>query len=79
MERFVIAITRTCGSGATTIAKMLADDYSISIYDRKLLQLASEDSGINEALFGSADEKLKNTMLYRVSKKVYNGDLQPVH
>ena len=77
MERFVIAITRTCGSGATTIAKMLADDYSVSIYDRKLFKVASEDSGIKEALFGSADEKLKNTMLYRVSKKVYNGELIP--
>ena len=46
MERFVIALTRTCGSGGTTISKMLADDYGIDMYDRKLLRLASEDSGI---------------------------------
>ena len=55
MERFVIAVTRTCGSGATTISKLLAEDYGIDLYDRKLLRLASEDSGINEALFGKAD------------------------
>lgn len=77
MERFIIAITRTCGSGATTISKMLAEDYGIDLYDRKLLRLASEDSGINEALFGRADEKMKSTLLYHVSKKVYNGELIP--
>lgn len=77
MEKFVVAITRTCGSGATSISKMLADDLGIDMYDRKLLQLASDESGINEALFAKADEHVKNSLLYRVSKKVYNGELIP--
>ncbi|MDY3920403.1 MAG: cytidylate kinase-like family protein [Candidatus Limivivens sp.] len=77
MERFVIAITRTCGSGATSIGNILADDYGIDLYDRKLLRLASEDSGINEALFAGADEHMKNSLLYRVSRKVYNGEIIP--
>ncbi len=77
MERFVIALTRTCGSGGTTISKMLADDYGIDMYDRKLLRLASEDSGINEALFANADELTRNSLLYRVSKKLYQGELIP--
>jgi len=77
MERFVIAITRTCGSGATTISNMLAKEYGIAIYDKQLLRLASEDSGINEDLFFNADEKMKNTLLYRTYKKVYNGELIP--
>lgn len=77
MEKFVIAITRTCGSGATSISKLLADDLGIEMYDRKLLQLASDDSGISEALFARADEHVKNSLLYRVSKKVYNGELIP--
>ena len=77
MEKFVIAITRTCGSGATSISKMLADDLGIDMYDRKLLQLASDESGINEALFAKADEHVKNSLLYRVSRRVYNGELIP--
>ena len=76
-KNFVIAITRTCGSGATSISKQLADDLCIDLYDRKLLQLASDDSGINEALFAQADEHVKNSLLYRVSRKVYNGELIP--
>ena len=77
MERFVIAITRTCGSGGTTIGKMLSDDFKINMYDRELLRLASDDSGINEALFANADEAVKNSLLYRVSKNVYDGELIP--
>ncbi len=77
MEHFILAITRTCGSGATTISKMLAEEYGIALYDRQLLRLASEDSGINETLFLEADETVKNTILYQISKKVYNGELIP--
>ena len=50
MEKFVLAITRTCGSGGTTIGSMLAKEYQIGLYDRQLMSLASEDSGIIEAL-----------------------------
>ncbi|HIS33038.1 MAG TPA: cytidylate kinase-like family protein [Candidatus Limivivens intestinipullorum] len=77
MERFVIAVTRTCGSGATSVSKILADAYGIDMYDRKLLQLASEESGISEALFSKVDEHMKNSLLYRISRKVYNGELIP--
>lgn len=77
MDRFVIVITRTCGSGGTTISKMLAEYYGINRYDRKLLQLASEDSGISEKLFALADEVTKTKLLYRVSQKIYNGELIP--
>lgn len=77
MEQFVIAITRTCGSGATTISKILASELQIQRYDRQLLRLASEDSGINEQLFANADETTKRTLLYRVCRKVYHGELIP--
>ena len=75
MKNFVIAITRTCGSGGTTIGKMISNDYGINMYDRELLRLASEDSGINELLFLNVDEHVKKSLLYKVSKKVYQGEL----
>lgn len=77
VKNFVIAITRTCGSGGTTIAKMLANDYQIDMYDRKLLRLASEDSGINETLFAAADETTKKKPLFKAFKKVFSGELIP--
>lgn len=70
-----IAITRTCGSGGSYIGKSLAADYGIDVYDRKLLRLAAENSGINEAIFANADEDTKKTLLYRVSQHIYNGEM----
>lgn len=75
---FALAITRTCGSGGGSyIGKKLAADYGIDVYDRKLLRLAADDSGINEAVFAAADENTKKTLLYSVSRRVYNGELIP--
>lgn len=77
MEKFVIAISRRAGSGGTPVGKILAKEYGINLYDKEIMKMASEDSGINEALFAKADEKVKNSLLYKVSKRVYNGELIP--
>ena len=78
MSNFAIAITRTCGSGGGSyIGKKLAADYGIDLYDRKLLRLASDDSGISEAVFARADENTRKTLLYKVSRRIYDGKLIP--
>ena len=76
-KKCVITIARQYGSGGRTIGKMLAQELGIHYYDRELLKLASDESGINEALFAQADEKLKNTSLFRIAKNVYGGELIP--
>jgi len=77
MKKFVITIARGYGSGGRTIGKMLAVQLGVKYYDRELLRLASDDSGINEALFAKADEKVKNTLLFSTAKKVYTGEIIP--
>lgn len=76
-KNFVITIARQYGSGGRTVGEMLAKKLNIHYYDKELMKLASEDSGINEALFVNADEKVKNTSLFRIAKKVYGGELIP--
>lgn len=77
MKHFVITIARGYGSGGKTVGKMLAEELGIHYYDRELLRLASDDSGINEELFGRADEQLKQSLLYRIARKEYKGELIP--
>lgn len=72
-DNFVIAITRTSGSGATHIGRILAKNLGVELYDRNLLRLASDESGIREELFAMADENQKQNLLFRVSQKVYTG------
>ena len=77
MQNVVITIARQYGSGGRLIGKMLSEELGIPYYDRQLLQLASDDSGINEKLFANADEKVKGTALFKIAKKVYNGEKIP--
>lgn len=76
MDNFVITIARGYGSGGRTIGKELAEKLGIHCYDREILHLASDDSGINEALFHKADEKVTG-QLFAKKKGVYTGDIIP--
>ena len=76
MDHYVITIARGYGSGGKTIGKMLSEKLDIPFYDRDLLRMASDDSGIHERLFGQADERVKPG-LRKPFGKVYKGDLLP--
>lgn len=77
MEKYVITIARQYGSGGRTIGEMLAERLGIHFYDKELMKLASEDSGINERLFNTADEKVKQSVFSKMFKtdKAYKGEV----
>ena len=77
MENVVITIARQYGSGGKTIGAMLAKDLGINCYSREILKLASDESGINERLFGQKDERLKIPSWFKPLKRPYEGDLIP--
>lgn len=77
MENVVITIARQYGSGGKTIGAMLAKDLGVNCYSREILKLASEESGINECLFGQKDERLKIPSWFKPLKRPYEGDLIP--
>ena len=62
----VITIARSYGSGGKTLGKLLADKMGINCYDREIIRMASDSSGINEELFGRVDEKLKKSPLFGI-------------
>ena len=70
----MITISRAFGSGGRTVGKMLSEKLGIPYYDKDLIKLASEDSGISEGLFGLADERTENGIFNRV--KVYDGSIK---
>lgn len=70
MDKFIITIARGFGSGGRTIGQMLSKSLGVEFYDKDIIKLASEDSGINEALFGQSDERTKGGIGKR---SVYKG------
>lgn len=73
MSNTVITIARSYGSGGRTLGKLLAKELGINYYDRELIRMASDESGINEALFGEVDEKLKKSPAFQNRKKDISG------
>ena len=75
MEKFVITVNRCCGSNGASVARKVAETLGIGFYDRDLIDLASEQSGISLDLFAAADERVKNSLLTRISSDEYDGTL----
>jgi cytidylate kinase len=54
---YVITIGRQLGSGGRIIGEKLAGQLGISFYDKELIQIASQESGLGKEYFEQADEK----------------------
>ena len=65
MDNVVVTINRQYGSGGKTIGKMLAEKMNVKYYNREIVKLASEISGIDEAMFAKVDEKMVNYSLFK--------------
>lgn len=76
-QKVVITIARQYGSGGKTIGKMLSEELNIPYYDRDVIRLASEDSGIAEYLFGQVDEQRKKSLKDILTQKTYDPKLLP--
>ena len=76
-QKIVITINREYGSGGKTIGEMLSEELGIHYYDKEILKLAADDSGISESLFNNADTNFKSTRLFKVARSIYNGELIP--
>ena len=57
MKHIIINIGRQLGSGGHDIGRMLALDFQAKYYDRELLNLAAQESGLSERIFEQNDEK----------------------
>ena len=58
-DNYVITIARGFGSGGKEIGCKLAARQGIPCYERQILDMASEYSGVSKTLFAEVDEKLR--------------------
>ncbi|MEG1684835.1 MAG: cytidylate kinase-like family protein [Bacteroides sp.] len=62
-KNYVINIGRQLGSGGKEIGEKLATELGISFYDKELINLASDESGLCKELFEKADEKASQSIV----------------
>ena len=54
---FVITVGRQLGSGGRQIGKRLAERFGIAYYDKEILSLAAQESGLGTGVFERSDER----------------------
>ncbi len=67
MGKAIVTIGRQCGSGGREIGRRLADRLGVPFYDRKLIEMAAKDSGIDPEVFEHVDETATNSLLYALT------------
>jgi cytidylate kinase len=63
MKDFVVAISREYGSGGREIANKLAEGLGIGCYDKSLIKLTAEKSGLSAGFIEESEEKAGNGLL----------------
>lgn len=70
----IIAISREFMSGGHAIGKLLAKALGYNFYDKEILAMASESSGIKPEIMESMDEKPASSFLYSVAMNFLSPD-----
>lgn len=67
MKNPIFTIGRTCGSGGHEIGALLAKTLDIPFYDKELISIAAQESGVSSDVFENLDEEATNSFLYSLS------------
>lgn len=65
-RRLIVTIGRQYGSGGSEIGKRLAKELGLHCYDKEILRMNSNESGIKESYFHLTDERAGNRLLYKI-------------
>ena len=68
-KNYVITIARGFGSGGKEIATKIGEKLGIPVYEKQILEMASEYSGLSEEMFFRVDEKIRGSMVTNALNK----------
>ncbi len=71
MKKTVIAISRAFGSGGAPIGRKLAQTLGVPLFDRKLIELASEKSGLSADYIENLENHATSSFLFNLAAAAY--------
>lgn len=71
-EGKIITVSREAYCGGDELARLIADKTGFKFYDREIISVASQKSGIHEDHFDSVERKPTNSILYSVVMGMYS-------
>lgn len=72
MKKTIIAISRAYGAHGTVIGSRLAANLGIPLFDKKIIDLASEKSGLSPDYIGKLEENITGSFLFNLAAGSYN-------
>lgn len=66
MEKFIITISREFGSGGRLIGEKLASRLGVDFYDKSIIQLAAERSGLSYKFIEQNEESFQSSLLFSI-------------
>lgn len=81
MHKYMVTIARQYGSGGREIGKKLSEVTGFRFYDKDLITMAAQKSGLSQAVLDTADEKAANSLLYTLAlgSSVYHHGVDSLH
>lgn len=79
MGNYVITVARGFGSGGKDISTRLGKELGIPCYERQILTMASDKSGIDESIFVETDERLRGIKIAAALHRIPAGNVPEPH
>lgn len=73
MKKFIVTISREFGSGGRLIGKQLAEKLNVPYYDRELIELAAEKSGLSHDFIARSDEQAGSVLALGLASGTHVG------
>lgn len=70
MNKRIITISRECGSGGHTIGKMIAEKLGVTFYDKRLMELVAQRSGLSEKTIEEQGEHTTTSLLFNLATNI---------
>ena len=81
MKNYIVTIARQYGSGGREVGHKVAELSGYKFYDKNLITLAAQKSGLSTEALSTADEKAANSLLYTLAlgSSSYNNGFHSVN
>ena len=81
MSNYVVTIARQYGSGGREVGLILSERTGLKFYDKDLITMAAQKSGMSSEALQKADEKAANSLLYTLAlgSSIYNHGVEHVN
>ena len=76
-KKVIITIGRQYGSGGAEVGKKLGAKLGLDVYDKEILKMTSNESGIRESYFHIADERAGKKLLYKIIQTMVPENTSP--